>query len=699
MNARRPQRLAKQPGDVVRQFGLPHAPALLPAALVVQRDEAHHRLALDRVGNADGHRLGHQRMRHQRRLELGRAEPLAGHLDGVVTATVYEPVAVTVDAGPVAMHPDPGQRRPVGVLVALGVVPEPLGHAGPGLAQHQFADAAAHRLAFGVDDVCRHAGDRSVEAAGGLRQTGETGEDAAADLGATRVVDDGPAALTDRLEQPQPGRLVPRLAGRAEHADGVDRANLRHGVAAAHQQAHKCRRQTQVGDAMALHDAPQAPGVRVVRRAFAQHDGGAQQQRTEHHPWPHQPAHVGHPHQGVVLAQIEGHHHVLRRLERETAVGVHDPLGLARGARGVGEHQRVGGTEGLDRGRIGRRERQRRVVAQLVVTALFAASVRPAAETVDHHHLPYRFAGVGRGQRIGQHAHRLAATEVSIGAHQHGGCGILHALHDRVGRITREHRHRDGADFRRREQDDGRFRHHRQVDRDAAALARTERAQPGRHAVDLACQLGIGDAPLFAGVAFPADSHLVRMTACVLADDVVDQIEPATDEPAGPHDAVAHVQRLRVGRRPLETDLGHDTVPEERRVALGVFLQLVERTVAMTFNEAGEPRALPLVSRWREYFHDRILFSICQPASHPASAAKKARPRAEQGRANMPGGGSSNAFNCAYLPVPVATSSSTFSDTSVSLTPFGLDFMFDDQLVAWPRLTSMMWPMTGMTAL
>lgn len=36
----------------------------------------------------------------------------------------------------------------------------------------------------------------------------------------------------------------------------------------------------------------------------------------------------------------------------------------------------------------------------------------------------------------------------------------------------------------------------------------------------------------------------------------------------------------------------------------------------------------------------------------------------------------------AYLPVPVATSSRMFSATSVSLTPLGLDFMFDDQLVA-----------------
>lgn len=41
---------------------------------------------------------------------------------------------------------------------------------------------------------------------------------------------------------------------------------------------------------------------------------------------------------------------------------------------------------------------------------------------------------------------------------------------------------------------------------------------------------------------------------------------------------------------------------------------------------------------------------------------------------------SGKAFSIDY--VPVATSSSTFRETMFSVTPFGLDFMFEDQLVA-----------------
>ena len=37
---------------------------------------------------------------------------------------------------------------------------------------------------------------------------------------------------------------------------------------------------------------------------------------------------------------------------------------------------------------------------------------------------------------------------------------------------------------------------------------------------------------------------------------------------------------------------------------------------------------------------------------------------------------------CSMAYVPVATSSNTFNETMFSVTPFGLDFMFEDQFVA-----------------
>ena len=43
-------------------------------------------------------------------LDLGRPDPLARDLERVVGPAVDEPVAVGVDARPVAVHPHPGKR-------------------------------------------------------------------------------------------------------------------------------------------------------------------------------------------------------------------------------------------------------------------------------------------------------------------------------------------------------------------------------------------------------------------------------------------------------------------------------------------------------------------------------------------------------------------------------------------------------------
>lgn len=84
--------------------------------------------------------------------------------------------------------------------------------------------------------------------------------------------------------------------------------------------------------------------------------------------------------------------------------------------------------------------------------------------------------------------------------------------------------------------------------------------------------------------------------------------------------------------------------------------------------------------------HHSLQAMSCKKLTHlaaPTLQPQKSPPLREQRRAFVaargvnPGAGRGN-----YLPVPVATSSSTFSDTSVSFTPFGLDFMFDDQFVA-----------------
>ena len=125
-------------------------------------DQRPQRLALHLVGHPDRRRLHHRRVGHQGRLHLGRAEPLAGHLDGVVAATVQVPAAV-LDRRPVTVHPHVGPTVPVRLEVALGRLPQSPGHAGPRTGAHQLADLLPHGLALLVVDVDRHAERRTAE--------------------------------------------------------------------------------------------------------------------------------------------------------------------------------------------------------------------------------------------------------------------------------------------------------------------------------------------------------------------------------------------------------------------------------------------------------------------------------------------------------------------------------------------------------
>src|SRR5262249_35354266 len=87
-----------------------------------------------------------------------------------------------------------------------------------GLANHQLAHLIAHRLAQLVDYIRRHAWHRAREGAGLDRLNRGAADDAAGDLRAARVVDDGAASAADHLERPVPRAGVPWLATGADDA-------------------------------------------------------------------------------------------------------------------------------------------------------------------------------------------------------------------------------------------------------------------------------------------------------------------------------------------------------------------------------------------------------------------------------------------------------------------------------------------------
>src|SRR5207248_10000372 len=102
--------------------------------------------------------LGDRGMPRQHRLDFGRAQALAGDLDGVVRTPEQVPEAVLgIYVRPVAVDPEAREAAPIGRHVALAVTPEAARHARPGLADHELADLAPDALPVLVHDVGRHA--------------------------------------------------------------------------------------------------------------------------------------------------------------------------------------------------------------------------------------------------------------------------------------------------------------------------------------------------------------------------------------------------------------------------------------------------------------------------------------------------------------------------------------------------------------
>ena len=177
-----------------------------------------HSLALDGVGDANRAGLRDGRVGDERRLELGRADPLAGDVERVVRATMQKPLAVLLVRRPVAMRPDAVVAIPVRLEVAIGCIPQATRHARPGAADHELADRIDERVALGVEHIDVHARDWAAQRAGSHRQRHIAAENDRADFCAAGNIDDRDAAVAHDTEQPRVRLGIPRLTCRAEGA-------------------------------------------------------------------------------------------------------------------------------------------------------------------------------------------------------------------------------------------------------------------------------------------------------------------------------------------------------------------------------------------------------------------------------------------------------------------------------------------------
>src|SRR2546430_8128748 len=180
-----PQRLAEELRDLVLYLALERGRALAPRTEHAEDDDA---LSFYLVRHADRRRLAHRRMRDRGRLHLRGTDSFARDLQRVVAAPLDIPVAVVVDARPVAVLPyaTPATpiRREVATALVLRVLPEAARHPRPRLTNDELAHGAAHRTAALVDDVGVHARHRSDERTRLDRRPGRAAHDASRYLGA-----------------------------------------------------------------------------------------------------------------------------------------------------------------------------------------------------------------------------------------------------------------------------------------------------------------------------------------------------------------------------------------------------------------------------------------------------------------------------------------------------------------------------------
>ena len=146
----------------------------------------------------------------------------------------------------------------------------------------------------------------------------------------------------------------------------------------------------------------------------------------------------------------------------------------------------------------------------------------------------------GRQRRVdgGLEREDLALAPAAVGGDDELGLGVVDAGAQAVGAEAAEDDRVDGAEPGDGEHGDDGLGDHRQVDRDAVALADAEGGEHVGGALDLGGQLGVGDAAGVAGLALPVDGDAVAVAGLdVAVEAVVGDVELAVGEP------------LREGRR------------------------------------------------------------------------------------------------------------------------------------------------------
>lgn len=184
----------------------------------------------------------------------------------------------------------------------------------------------------------------------------------------------------------------------------------------------------------------------------------------------------------------------------------------------------------------------------------------------------------------------MAAAHRAVGADQGHRFGVGQSGPDRRRAEAGKHRQRDAAQPRQREEGDGDFGRHRQVDADRGAAHQADRLEPRGEANHLFGELGVRQSAHGAVLAFPDDGFVLAAPGFEMPlEQALGHVRGGADAPLRPGEAVGQIEHPRV--RASEADL---QVTQQRVLEpLGLFA-----SAAFELGLVGDPRgaheALPV---------------------------------------------------------------------------------------------------------
>ena len=333
-------------------------------------------------------------------------------------------------------------------------------------------EPGGNRVAFFCNNLRHNSrkGSRGRAGLGGNR-TRNGAQHHGAGLGLPPCIDDGTAVLADLLAIPHPRFGIDGFAHRSQQAQAVQLVRVRELIAPFDKGADGRGRGVEDGDFVFVDDLPEAILRGKIRRTLIHQRGDAVlQDAVDNVGMAGDPSNIRSAPVDVVVLEIEDQLAGEIGLHRIAAGGVHQPFGLAGGAGGVEDVQRILCIHGL------RRTLRRRGRHQLMppLIASFLHVHRAAGTLVDHHMLD--------GGRVGDGlVHNLLELDLSAAAirrvlRKHGyALRIVDAVDERVcGEASEDdgvHRANAGAG----EQSNRQLRRHAHVHGDAVALPDAER--------------------------------------------------------------------------------------------------------------------------------------------------------------------------------------------------------------------------------